>query len=155
MNPRFFAMFGAGVCFVVGACYYYFGSSHVSQNDPEVKQAISDAQRLLQTIRSERQRLLQPGEDAILSRGLASVTGAADAGQMKAGQENEIGKDPWGQSYRYRILVGTESSPEKAALWTAGKNKKFDAQFGDLKADLANEEVISLENDDFAVVLNL
>lgn len=155
MNPRYLAITGAAACFIIGAGYLWFGSSHVSKNDPEVQQAIAAANELVPTIRGEREKLLHSTDEAAFTRGLASVTGGADAGQMKAGQENELGKDPWGHNFRYRILVGTESSPEKAAIWSGGKNGKFDAHFGDIKADIANEDLISLAEDDFAVIVNL
>lgn len=153
IQPRTWVICGVILGGVAAFTFYWWGSARVSPNDPQVQQSITAADALMPTIRGERERLLKPGQgDMIPSRGLASVAGSTDIGQMKAGQESELGRDSWGQAFRYRILVGTENAPERVAIWSAGKNTKFDAQFGDLRADLPKEGFVTLENDDFAVI---
>jgi type II secretory pathway pseudopilin PulG len=59
-----------------------------------------------------------------------------------------IGKDPWGQPYRYKIL-SSSGSELKLQVWSAGPNKRFET------ADEPGTESDTYLGDDVGIVLSM
>ena len=50
------------------------------------------------------------------------------------GYEGKLGKDPWGQSYNYKVIMKDEnSSSGLIAVWSSGTNQSDDTKTKDLK----------------------
>lgn len=78
-------------------------------------------------------------------RGPASVQSETAAGQM--------GTDPWGQSFRYRLIFNEKVNKRKIIVWSMGANGKVDTPL------LANEDQFIKEvnylGDDFGFELQM
>lgn len=72
--------------------------------------------------------------------------------------EGQIGSDPWGQPYRYRVLNHAAKSADKKAqdyslvVWSGGPNKKADTKEENLDSD-RDDFSAQFEGDDVGVVV--
>lgn len=39
----------------------------------------------------------------------------------------EIGRDPWGQAFRYSLVRDSQGTPEYLLVWSAGPNQKYES----------------------------
>lgn len=79
------------------------------------------------------------------ARGPAAIQSETSVGQM--------GSDPWGQAFRYRLVFDEKSNKRKIIVWSIGANGKVDTPL------LANEEQVIKEvtylGDDFGFELQM
>ncbi len=65
-----------------------------------------------------------------------------------------MGLDPWGESYRYRILSSPQSSFVKVLVWSAGPNKRVETSHLDDESKPLVDQPIYL-GDDVGVLLSV
>ncbi len=103
-------------------------------------------------------QVVQIYREALASSGvyLDKKTGRIPASAPSEGQRNTgiVGKDPWGQPYRYRILGADQDHKIRILVWSAGANGKVDSQ------DLDNEDKVlphqpTYAGDDLGVILSV
>lgn len=65
-----------------------------------------------------------------------------------------VGKDPWGQPYRYRILPPKNSNALKILVWSTGPNKKVESvELTDEQKNVLGQP--SYSGDDLGVLLSM
>lgn len=62
----------------------------------------------------------------------------------------EMGKDPWGNPFRYRVINRTPSSKQKIFVWSSGPNGVFDSR--ELTETGSREDAIQFFGDDVGFV---
>lgn len=66
---------------------------------------------------------------------------------------NQIGRDPWGSEYAYKVVKNSYGQPIYLVVMSAGPDLKFDTQIKDeVIFDVSQIENIKFENDDVGYI---
>lgn len=95
-------------------------------------------------------------------RGLASLQGpdgeasrAGSDGTKSLGSEGTIGRDPWGNPFRYKFVENGEGEWSYLIIWSSGPDSKMEIQMEDWTFEKAKSQLGHLlkgPRDDFALV---
>ncbi len=88
---------------------------------------------------------------ASAGRGPASVEGSLN---QLTKEQGEIGLDPWGHPFQYKLLKPTNNQPTKILVWSLGPNGQAETkdQTLDQNRDKANPE---FSGDDLGIMLSV
>lgn len=84
------------------------------------------------------------------SRGPASVAALNHLVQ----NEGDIGLDPWGKAYRFKVIGGGENEPMRILVWSAGPNLKLDTGEKSLDSKAFDKNLLPLSGDDLGVLIS-
>ena len=91
-------------------------------SNQSVKQAQLDTESLTAQILMGGLKSLPNDENNAQGRGIASVGGAKFT--SKIGLEGQLGKDPWSNPYRYKLLKNQSGEYSHIIVWSLGPNQQ-------------------------------
>lgn len=90
----------------------------------------------------------------IAGRNLASTNDPSTISLENLRSTGTMGLDPWGESYRYRILSSPHSHNVRVLVWSAGPNKRVESRaLDDESTPILGQPIYS--GDDVGVLLNV
>ena len=89
-------------------------------------------------------------------RSPSAVNETNEAGKQDLGvfdYSGEIGRDPWGQAYRYKVMQDSQGVPSHVLVWSLGPNKLAETKDEIFAAENAeNISQLNFSGDDFGYI---
>lgn len=126
-------------------------------SDIDRSMGLSEAENLAFQLTQGGFEVLSPSQMAGETRGIASASSQKGVGIKNSlgifESSGSIGKDPWGQAFRYKVIRDKEGLPTHVLVWSLGPNLEQETPEKAFQSLAANSVAqLEFQGDDFGYV---